>query len=100
MTVDVTGVWVGSSSKGGGAYSSGGSVQLTLQQSGPKVTGQFRPPEGGSLDLEGSVNGDKFSFRIPARSITGAVEVSGDEMIGSISTTTVGIMSLHVRRQP
>jgi hypothetical protein len=96
VTVDVTGTWEGSRGRGGSAYS-GGIVIFTLQQNGPKVTGQLRSPEGGSFPIEGTVNGDVFSFH--SGPWKGELQVSGDEMRGS-GTGTTGIFSYYLRRQP
>ena len=89
VTVDVTGVWRGSfSSSGTGTASGGGGpVELTLQQSGTKVTGQLSGSlmsvVGGRVPIEGTVNGDMFRFHDLRGGVTGAVQVSGDEMNGS-----------------
>ncbi len=89
VTVDVTGVWRGSfSSSGTGTASGGGGpVELTLQQSGTKVTGQLsgslNSVVGGRVPIEGTVNGDMFRFHDLRGGVTGAVQVSGDEMNGS-----------------
>jgi hypothetical protein len=63
VTVDVTGVWRGMFHTPGGGFV----LELTLQQSGPQVTGQLRhgncncPRDDGPI--EGTVSGDIFSFR-------------------------------------
>ena len=61
VTVDVTGVW-----RGRYVTTSSGDLELTLEQSGPKVTGQLKIL-GGNLrvegPMEGTVNGDMFRFR-------------------------------------
>jgi len=90
VTVDVTGVWRGSFSSSGtgtAAAGGGGPVELTLQQSGTKVTGQLSGSlmsvVGGRVPIEGTVNGDMFRFHDLRGGVTGAVQVSGDEMNGS-----------------
>jgi hypothetical protein len=99
VTVDVTGVWRGFAGRSGSAYS-GGSVQLTLQQSGAKVTGNFRGAEGGDVPIDGVVNGDKLTLRSSGtRPFKADLRVNGDEMIGS-GATTVGITSWNLRREP
>ncbi len=98
VTVDVTGVWRGSAGRGGSAYS-GGAVQLTLQQSGAKVTGSFRGAEGGDVPVEGTVNGDKLTLLSSrTRPFKADLQINGDEMIGS-GATTVGITSWYLRRE-
>ena len=56
VTVDVTGIWRGTFARTGG----GGDVELTLQQRGPKVTGQLKLGAGsqGEMSIEGTVTGD------------------------------------------
>jgi len=86
VTVDVTGVWIGSTVRGDRE------VQLALEQQGPKVKGFFRPlgpalavfpwSEG---PIEGTVAGDVFSFRLTNTTGSGEVTVSGDEMKGNVS---------------
>ena len=58
---DVAGTWHGTWNNPSGIVSSG-NVKLELQQTGAKVTGRGEP--GG--DLEGTVNGDTFSYRFPS----------------------------------
>jgi len=97
VTVDVTGVWRGTFERAGG----GGSMELTLQQSGLKVTGMLK----GTIQLhyadgpiEGTVNGDRFRFR-SVRSVTnGELQVNGDEMTGS-GSTQYGPGTMSLRRQ-
>ena len=97
VTVDVTGVWRGTFVRGGG----GGSMELTLQQSGTKVTGQLT----GTIQLhavdgpiEGTVNGDMFRFRGVRSVATGELQVNGDEMTGS-GATQYGPGTMTLRRQ-
>jgi len=98
VTVDVSGVWQGTFERVGG----GGSMELTLQQSGTKVTGvlkgtiQLHDADG---PIEGTVNGDRFRFR-SIRSVTnGELQVNGDEMTGS-GSTQYGPGTMTLRRQP
>jgi len=99
VTVDVTGVWRGSAGRGGSAYS-GGSVELTLQQSGAKVTGRFRGAEGGDVPIEGTVSGDRLTVSVSgsARPFKADLQVRGDDMIGS-AATSAGITSWYLSRQ-
>src|SRR5438552_3843354 len=87
VTVDVTGEWRGRfSSSVSGGYG-GGTVELTLQQSGPKVTGWLMGTMeivvGGSVPIEGTISGDIFRFHDIKGSVTGELQVNGDEMNGS-----------------
>jgi hypothetical protein len=103
VTVDVTGVWRGSfSSFGTGTASGGGGpVELTLQQSGTKVTGQLsgslNSVVGGRVPIEGTVNGDMFRFHDLRGGVTGAVQVSGDEMTG-LGTARENSTTITLRR--
>ena len=80
MTVDVTGVWVGSLT-GQGFYEPT-EVQLDLQQQGQKVTGYFRSLGGNmpSGPVEGTVAGDVFTFKTTNGVLAGETTVNGDEM--------------------
>jgi len=93
VTVDVTGVWSGTSTA---CLACGTSVEvrLELEQEGPKVVGNMQligPVEllGGSVspEIDGSVTGDVFRFkqRSGLRPITGEMTVDGDRMSGSMS---------------
>ena len=99
VTVDVTGTWRGSAGRGGSAYS-GGDVELTLQQSGTKVTGRFRGAEGGDVPIEGTVSGDRLTVSVSgsARPFKADLQVRGDDMIGS-AATSAGITSWYLSRQ-
>jgi hypothetical protein len=95
VTVDVTGGWEGSWSTGRGT----GEVHLTLQQRGPKVTGQLmitgtnQPDDG---DIEGMISGDLFTFRQTGRGrLSGELQVKGDEMTSSV----VSYMKMNLHRQ-
>ena len=99
VTVDVTGVWRGTTGRGGSAYS-GGSVDLTLQQSGPKVTGQFGVATGGAPGaIEGTVKGDRLSLWSSRGGWKAELQVNGDEMIGT-EASSVGNRNLYLRREP
>ena len=98
VTVDVTGVWAGSWTVG---PPGSGDIELTLQQSGPKVTGQLRmtgsqvgQPDG---PIEGTVSGDMFSFRQTHGRLIGDLQVKGDEMTGSGTGAT--LMKINLRRR-
>ena len=99
VTVDVTGVWRGDYTRGQGR----GDIDLTLQQSGPKVTGQVKFSQGtgpGPSDgsLEGTVAGDLFRFHSPRGQVTGELQVNGDEMTGS-GIGPYGPTRITLRRQ-
>jgi len=86
VTVDVTGVWVGSTVKGDRE------VQLVLEQQGPQAKGYFRPLGPGLAThpwfegpIEGTVAGDVFKFRLTNGTGVGEVTVSGDEMKGHVA---------------
>jgi hypothetical protein len=102
VTVDVTGLWHGISEAGGAG---GGNVALwlDLRQDGPKVKGFARPGGGLSRPIEGTIAGDRFSFRpsYGARGrLTGEVTVSGDRMRGDvvIQTGTITYRVLVLQR--
>ena len=94
VTVDVTGVWRGTYLRVGGS----GNLELALQQSGPKVTGQLKGTTSG-MDgpLEGTVTGDIFRFRSPRAGVSGELQVNGDEMTGSGSAPVQ--VTIQLRRQ-
>ena len=97
VTVDVTGVWRGSSK---GAIST--SMEFTLQQSGPKVTGQLRMTPGSTGPIEGTVSGDIFTFRETRERMTGKLQVNGDEMTGSGTGSIYGAsepVTFNLRRE-
>jgi hypothetical protein len=101
VTVDVTGVWRGSLSRAGGA-SDYGSIELTLQQEGPKVTGQVRLSSlsaARNTRVEGTVSGDVFRFQTPDGRRTGELQVNGDRMSGSGMAGTLRV-SYDLSRQP
>jgi hypothetical protein len=81
VTIDVTGTW----------QSPAALWELNLMQEGQKVTGAIRhgPLESSigsySGPLEGTVAGDVFRFSGKAGDITGEMQVSGDEMSGTLT---------------
>src|SRR5262249_30710927 len=103
VTVDVTGAW-------DGTYSGVGFVRdivLVLQQRGPRVRGEMINAGSGSgtsrnIPIEGSVDGDTFSFQqvsgqiLPIR---GVLHVNGDEMTGSGQANNYQIQ-MNLRRRP
>ena len=101
VTVDVTGVWVGTFGRGGVAMGSGGPIEMSLKQDGAKVTGLARTHGSGlgpSWGVEGTVAGDMFSFSSP-NGTKGELQVSGDEMSGTGSTWGGLNMPFQLRRQ-
>jgi len=100
VTVDVTGVWIGSVGVGNVARE----IRLELEQQGPKVTGYVRRLGAGmgayplQLEgpLEGTVGGDVFSFRLTNAAGEGTMTVSGDEMKGYVSVG--GRVPISMRR--
>jgi len=84
VTVDVTGTWEGSSTRGA-------KYQFNLEQSGAAVKGSAHRwvgagylPVFASRPIEGTVSGDLFSFKNPGSVFGGQLRVSGDEMSGDI----------------
>ena len=99
VTVDVTGVWRGTYLRVGGS----GNLELTLQQSGPKVTGratsagQFIGAINGAI--EGTVSGDTLRFRDSRGRVIGEAQVNGDEMTGSATTQYGPGVTIQLRWQ-
>jgi hypothetical protein len=97
---DVTGKWEGTVVLGGVSRT----VSWRLRQSGARVTGEAASGLGRRLDgtIEGVVNGDVFTFGIGEASATGALTVSGDEMVGELDFTigagTRCPCPIHLRR--
>jgi len=98
VTVDVTGVWKGT-------YGIE-PFEVTLQQSGPKVTGQFMMRTGGQgrVDgpVEGTINGDILRFHDSRGRVAVEAQVNGDEMTGSGSgafSVGGGGVKITLRRQ-
>ena len=99
VTVDVTGVWQGTTIREG-AYGPG-SITLTLQQAGSKVTGQAvlnTSQLPGSRSVEGTILGDKLQFHTSDGRLSGALQVSGDEMEGT-GQSPAGQVRYSFRRQ-
>jgi hypothetical protein len=100
VTVDVTGVWQGRASRGLGSTG----MEMTLQQRGPKVTGQLSltPSQvlGAVGPIEGTIAGDTCRFRsVRGGEVSGELQVNGDEMTGW-GTTQYGPATYTLRRQP
>ena len=96
VTVDVTGLWRGEFRPAGS--NGGATIELTLQQSGPKVNGEikFSPFTLFNGPIEGTVSGDTFRFRAPRTGVSGELQVNGDEMIGQGATQYgPGTMTAH-----
>jgi hypothetical protein len=81
---DVAGIWHGTYYNPSGLITSS-TIRLVLEQTGNKVTGRAEP--GG--DLEGSVDGNSFSYRYTSLRGGGDLTVNGDEMKGFGSATGV-----------
>ena len=89
---NVTGMWKGSRSHTLAASMEVISTEVSfdLQQSGDKIVGTARwglSPSGLSGTggpLQGIKSGNKITFQVPSQSCTGEVELSGDEMRGSL----------------
>ena len=87
VTVDVTGVWIGSGGQGKTIFW----VRFDLEQAGSKVKGGMRVQGSGSgragpdvsESIEGTVAGDVFHFKNPRGTSEGARTVRGDEMESS-----------------
>jgi len=79
VTVDVTGTWVGSCARPG-TYGIG-SIEMTLEQRGSKVTGRARGMPGYVSAIEGTVSGDVLRYGSEGNQ-RGELNVSEDEMSG------------------
>ena len=114
VTVDVTGRWTGKWF-GASGVGGGGDFGMTLQQTGPKATGNVELT--GVADsynwnglIVGAVKGDVLSFSNGR--MTGEVTVAEDEMSGTVTFTPVsasgccpggsllGTRTLKLQRQP
>ena len=93
MTANVAGTWTGFT--GQGAYA--GTMVYELQQDGTKVSGRANAAGvgGGWIYLEGTVEGDSFSYSLTRGTCCGRLTIKGDEMSGH---TTSGY-PVQVRRQ-
>lgn len=80
VTVDVTGTWEGSASNAQGASW----FQFDLAQQGSQVKGTVRGTgmNRSAGQINGTVAGDVFTFRLTDVPFTGEMRVSGDEMTG------------------
>jgi hypothetical protein len=96
VTVDVTGAWSGDCIRGGAGGIPGGIIEMTLEQSGTKVTGQTRTSPSRSWGIDGTINGDVFRFSTQA-GVSGELQVRGDEMGGQVSGS--GLARCQLRRQ-
>jgi len=113
VTVDVTGRWTGKWFGGSG----GGDFGMTLEQTGPKVTGSVELT--GAADsynwngpIAGTVKGDVLSFSQWHQRVQGEVTVAENEMSGTVTFTPVsmsgccpgremmGTKTLKLQRQP
>jgi hypothetical protein len=113
VTVDVTGRWTGNWF---GPIGGGGPIGMTLQQNGPKATGNIELTGGEAHNwsgpIAGTVEGDVLSFRIWDGRLRGEVIVAGDEMSGTVTLTPIsvsgccpgkymsGTKTLKLQRQP
>ncbi len=79
---DVAGTWHGAFYNPSGLVTNF-PVKLVLQQTGTKVTGRAEP--GG--DLEGTVEGASFSYRLANQRGGGDLSVNGDDMKGFSSAS-------------
>ena len=93
VTVDVSGVWRGTVGTA--------TLELALQQDGPKVTGHLKQEVNSSASgpLEGTVSGDTFRFRTLRGGLTGELQVEGDEMTGTVLGGG-GRQRFSLRREP
>jgi hypothetical protein len=100
VTVDVTGEWQGNVTRPAGAYGPG-LISLSLRQSGPKVTGTFSLSPGPNKDvpLEGTISGDVLRFQSRGGLVTAELQVNGDDMSGT-GTSTAGSIRIEIHRQP
>ena len=113
VTVDVTGRWTGKWSGGTG----GGDFRMTLEQTGPKVTGNVELT--GAADsynwngpIAGTVKGDVLNFSRWDQRLQAEVRVAENEMAGTVTFTPVsvsgccpgremlGARTLTLQRQP
>jgi len=80
---DVSGTWTGEFSGPNGG--SGFQITFTFKQDGDKLTGTVLGPQGDPIAIsDGSVNGDKISFKVSFNGMTitheGTVNAAGDEI--------------------
>ena len=102
VTVDVTGVWSGTTTTSQSGVSLIGNfiVKLELQQRGSRVSGYIHVSPGtttiASGPLEGEVAGDVFRFKVGRGGLFGELTVNGDEMTGPIGSERQ--LSIDLRR--
>jgi len=89
VTVDVTGRWTGKWFGAGG----GGDFGMTLQQDGPKATGNIEltgwDAHNWNGPITGTVRGDVLSFRRWDGRVQGEVLLAEDKMSGTVTFTPV-----------
>ena len=80
---DVSGTWTGefSGPDGGGGFQ----ITFTFKQDGDKLTGTVLGPQGDPIAIsDGTVNGDKISFKVSFNGMTitheGTINAAGDEI--------------------
>jgi|SRR5215469_5619631 len=93
MTANVAGTWTGFIGQGG--FHS--DLRYELQQEGTKVSGRANAAAagGGWVYLEGTVEGDTFTYNLSRGSCCGRLTVKDDEMIGHATNG----YPIQVRRQ-
>jgi hypothetical protein len=100
VTVDVTGRWRGTASAGGGAAGAA-SVELALDQEGPRVKGflRVRPIHSsyGSAEgpVAGEITGDVFRFQQTNGPVWGEATVTIDQMLGQLVWMSVYKLTLR-----
>jgi hypothetical protein len=104
LTVDVSGIWSGV------VEEAGTDVSLALEQHGSMVKGAMEGETSGMVvaggsTIVGAVAGDVFQFRNSGGDVQGELQVSGDEMIGTMArvgpgaaATAGGACSISLRR--
>ena len=104
VTADVTGVWIGNSTRTGGGSTTAVEARFELAQQETKVTGRVRLVGAGtsgtlantSGPIEGTVGGDVFTFRQPDGALSGEMRVvTEDEMSGFVSVPSRVPVSLR-----
>ena len=104
VTVDVTGVWIGSTSRVGGSTTPILDFRLELEQHGSKVDGSFQVLNAAlahylsgarSGPIEGTVAGDMFTFRQKNGTLNGEMTVSEDEMTGYVNLGSKNLISFR-----
>jgi hypothetical protein len=102
-TVDVSGIW-------SGVLEEGTDVSFALEQHGSTVKGAMEGETSGMVvaggsTIVGAVAGDVFQFRNTGGDVQGELQVSGDEMTGTMArvgpgaaATAGGACSISLRR--